>query len=67
MQTSTLAIKTGTLYAACSPEWGMVSYGVCWEEAVNNLAEDIRQHERNRRKRAVSAIPDLTGYERNQS
>jgi hypothetical protein len=41
IQSSTLAIKTGTLYAACSPEWGVVCYGSCLDKALNNLADEI--------------------------
>jgi hypothetical protein len=31
--------RIDTLYAACSPELGLVSYGVCRDEAINNLQE----------------------------
>ena len=40
---STLTLKIATLYAACSPELGVVSYGQCQDEALNNLADEIRQ------------------------
>jgi hypothetical protein len=46
MQTSTLTIKTSTFYAACSPELGVVCYGGCRDEAVNNLADEIQAQER---------------------
>jgi hypothetical protein len=45
MQAQALAIKTGTLYAACSPEWGVVCYGGCQEEALNSLADEIQQRQ----------------------
>lgn len=36
-----LALKTETFYTACSPELGLVSFGQCWEEAVNRLQEEV--------------------------
>jgi hypothetical protein len=39
---STLTLKISTLYAACSPELGVVSYGRCQDEALNNLTDEIR-------------------------
>jgi hypothetical protein len=38
---STFTLKIATLYAACSPELGVVSYGTCQDEALNNLTEEI--------------------------
>lgn len=35
--------KTESLYAAYSPEFGVIAYGGCQDEAINNLADDIRQ------------------------
>ena len=35
-------MKIDTLYLACSPELDLVSYGGCQDEAVNNLADDVR-------------------------
>ena len=40
----TLTLKLDTLYAAFSPEIGVVSYGRCEEEAINNLSDEIKQH-----------------------
>jgi hypothetical protein len=40
---STFTLKISTLYAACSPELGVVSYGRCQDEALNNLTDEIRQ------------------------
>jgi hypothetical protein len=34
-----------TLYAACSPELGVVSYGRCQDEALNNLTDAIRDRQ----------------------
>jgi len=42
MQTATLTIKTSTFYAACSPELGVVCYGGCRDEAINNLADELQ-------------------------
>ena len=55
---SVLTIKTGSLYCACSPEWGVVSYGNCRDEALNNLTDEIRTNQ--------SAQPVETGYERSR-
>ena len=33
--------KIASLYAACSPELGVVSYGTCQDEALNNLNTKI--------------------------
>ena len=40
--------KIETLYAACSPELGVVSYGHCEDEALNNLTDEIRQRDQVR-------------------
>jgi hypothetical protein len=45
---TTFTFKLETLYAACSPELGVVSYGHCQDEALNNLTEDIRQQQKTR-------------------
>jgi len=37
------AFKADTLYIACSPELGAVSYGHCQDEALNNLTDEIRE------------------------
>jgi hypothetical protein len=42
---STLTLKIATLYAAYSPESGVVSYGRCQDEALNNLTEELAQRE----------------------
>jgi hypothetical protein len=44
----TFTLKLETLYAAYSPELGMVSYGHCQDEALNNLSEDIREQQTTR-------------------
>ena len=35
-----LTLKADTLYLACSPELGVVTYGHCQDEALNNLERD---------------------------
>jgi hypothetical protein len=45
MQLSTITTKTESLYFACSPQWGLVSYGGCQDEALNNLTDEVRQYE----------------------
>jgi hypothetical protein len=42
---STLTLKIATLYAACSTELGVVSYGRCQDEALNNLTDEIRERQ----------------------
>jgi hypothetical protein len=44
----TFTLKLETLYAACSPELGVVSYGHCQDEALNNLSDDIREQQKAR-------------------
>ena len=44
---STITSKTESLYCACSPEWGVISYGGCRDEALNNLADEVRLCEQN--------------------
>lgn len=45
---TTFTLKLETLYAAWSPELGVVSYGHCQDEALNNLSEDIREQQKTR-------------------
>ena len=45
---TTFTLKMETLYAACSPELGVVSYGHCQDEALNNLNEDLREDQKAR-------------------
>lgn len=52
----TLTLKIDTLYAACSPELGLISYGRCEDEAINNLTDEVRAHE--------SVAERSTGYEK---
>jgi len=57
MQIETLSIKTVPgLYCAWSPDLDLISYGVCQDEALNNLADELRQNEATR---------PLTGEEKN--
>jgi len=39
---TTLTLKLDTLYVACWPELGLLSYGHCRDEALNNLADDLQ-------------------------
>jgi len=43
---NTITLKLETLYAAFSPELGVVSYGHCQDEALNNLTEQLHECER---------------------
>jgi len=52
---TTFTLKVETLYAAFSPELGVVAYGHCQDEALNNLSEDIRLQEKTQ---------DATAYKR---
>ena len=52
----TLTIKLDTLYAACSVDFGVVSYGLCQDEALNNLTDELRERE---------GVGELTGDEKN--
>jgi hypothetical protein len=49
MQTSILTIKAQSLYCACSPEFGLISYGNCWDEAVNNLQDEVSLAQQERK------------------
>ena len=42
MTSPILTMKTESLYFAYTPEWGVVSYGSCQDEAVNNLQDEVR-------------------------
>jgi hypothetical protein len=43
--TTTLTFKTQGLYVAYAPQAGIVSYGGCFEEAANGLADQLRSTE----------------------
>ncbi len=36
-------LKIHSLYLACSLESGVVGYGACQDEALNNLTDELRQ------------------------
>jgi hypothetical protein len=55
---STLTLKIEGLYAACSPELGVVSYGRCRDEALNNLTDQLTVQTANQ------AEGEGTGYEK---
>lgn len=42
---TTLTFKLDTLYAACSVDFGVVSYGRCQDEALNNLTDELRKRD----------------------
>ena len=58
MMLSILTTKAESLYCACSPEWGVISYGNCRDEALNNLTDEIRINQ--------SASKVERGYERSR-
>jgi hypothetical protein len=39
---TTFTLKTESLYIACLPELGLVSYGQCQDEALNNLQDELQ-------------------------
>ena len=45
---TTITLKLDTLYAACSPDLGVVSYGQCQDEALNNLTDEMKQRQARR-------------------
>ena len=42
MITQPFTFKAQTLYGAYAPESGVCFYGACFEEAVNGLADELR-------------------------
>jgi len=38
-----ITLKQDTLYVAYAPEFDMCSYGVCEDEALNNLTDKIQE------------------------
>jgi hypothetical protein len=56
---STLTLKIASLYAACSPELGVVSYGRCQDEALNNLTDEIRLRQSAEQGRGERREPEL--------
>lgn len=53
MQTAILTTKAETLYCAYSPELGVISYGQCQDEALNNLHDDCRAREQSGEKESA--------------
>ncbi len=45
MLTPTLTHKVTSIYAAYAPEFDVTAWGGCQDEALNNLAEAIRERE----------------------
>jgi len=42
---TTFTLKQETLYFAYAPEFDVSAYGGCRDEALNNLSDELRQHE----------------------
>jgi len=45
MSTTTLTRKITSIYVAYAPEFNVSAYGGCRDEALNNLADEIRDHQ----------------------
>jgi len=46
MPATPITLKVSTVYVAFSPELGLVSYGGCRDEALNNLQDALRERKR---------------------
>ncbi len=55
MPAAVVTYKVMNLYVACAPESGAYSFGACLEEAINDLADQVR-----------GPSKEDTGYERKQ-
>ena len=40
---NTLTLKISSLYVAYAPDFDVSAYGVCRDDALNNLADELRQ------------------------
>lgn len=45
---NTLTLKISSLYVAYAPEFDVSAYGVCRDDALNNLADEIRDRQSTR-------------------
>ena len=45
MTTTTFTRKITSIYVAYAPEFNVSAYGGCRDEALNNLADEIRDHQ----------------------
>lgn len=52
---TTLTVKQASLYVAYAPDFDLSACGGCRDEALNNLTDELRQHEAG----------EATGYEEN--
>jgi hypothetical protein len=52
---NTFTHKISSLYVAYAPEFDVSAYGVCRDDALNNLADEIRNRQ---------ATKEKTAYER---
>ena len=50
MDIQAISAKSGSLYCACAPAWGLVCYGTCQDEALNNLQDEIELCQEHARK-----------------
>ena len=49
-------LKIDTLYLACSPEIGLICYGRCQDEALNNLSDEIRGIQKSQPRSAKTTL-----------
>ena len=45
---NTLTLKIGSLYVAYAPDFDVSAYGVCRDDALNNLADELRERQMER-------------------
>ena len=45
MTATTITLKHESLYVAYAPDFDVSAWGSCRDEALNNLATEIRQHD----------------------
>lgn len=65
MTIHTRKLPTFALYAAYADGFNVCSYGGCQDEALNNLADEIRQRQPvGLPARASATVGEGTGYER---
>ena len=55
MSITTLTQRITSLYVAYAPDFDVSAYGGCRDEALNNLADELRQH----------GAAESTGHEEN--
>lgn len=45
MSVTTLTQRITSLYVAYAPDFNVSAYGSCRDEALNNLTDELRQHQ----------------------